>query len=125
MPDRTVAMLLGGVFVCFGAAGDVDGCLLVITRQRVIMQDSRQGQGMSVALYSGLAGVRGHTPNCAVLAVNNHYLSVSDGDSRYFYYSAFAERRVFLERWPIRRAGRANRSPTPARLTAARPSRRR
>jgi len=54
--------------------------------------------GMSHALYRGLIWVRDHTGLCSVLAVNYH-----DNDGRwedeYYYYTAFTERRVFLEAW--------------------------
>lgn len=87
-----------------------------VAHRRRVVEDSRQDQGMSAALYSGLIWVRNHTASCDVLAVNNHYLSVSDRDSRYFYYSALAERRVFLESWayPARWPGEPQ--PYPARL---------
>jgi len=51
-------------------------------------------------LYQGLQWVRVHSPDDAVMAVNNHW--VAKGPARgadWLYYSAFAERRVFLEGW--------------------------
>jgi hypothetical protein len=69
----------------------------VLTRRAV--QDSSEDQGMSAALFTGLLWVRDHTSSCAILAVNNHSLKARIVDSRYFYYSAFAERRVYLESW--------------------------
>ena len=69
----------------------------VLTRRAV--RDSGADQGMSAALFAGLLWVRDHTSSCAVLAVNNHSLEARIVDSRYFYYSAFAERRVYLESW--------------------------
>lgn len=69
-----------------------------IARNRAVT-DGPTHQGMSAQLYSGLLWVRDHTPTCAVFAVNNHYLEAHARDPRYFYYSAFAERRVFLESW--------------------------
>jgi hypothetical protein len=56
--------------------------------------------GMTLALYEGLVWVRTHTRTCDVLAVNNYYAGPSVRHSPAFlYYSALAERRVFLEGW--------------------------
>ena len=49
-------------------------------------------------LWDGLVWARDHLPPGAVLAVNNQSIG-GDGDWRYFYYSAFAERHTFLEGW--------------------------
>jgi len=87
-----------------------------IAHRRRIVADSRQDQGMSAALYSGLTWVRRHTASCDVLAVNNHYLLAPGSDSRYFYYSAFAERMVFLESWAYPAHWPGEPQPFPARL---------
>jgi hypothetical protein len=55
--------------------------------------------GLTSGLYEGLTWIRDHTSPNAVLAVNNHSLSPDQSDSKYFYYSAFAERRIELESW--------------------------
>jgi hypothetical protein len=55
--------------------------------------------GITRELVSGLRWVRDNTPDDAVLAVNNHYSDQTTRDARYFYYSALAERRVFIEAW--------------------------
>lgn len=67
-------------------------------RGRQVIADSREDPGMTASLYAGLLWVRAHTAPCDVLAVNFHATSKDDG-SLYFYYSAFAEREVFLESW--------------------------
>lgn len=55
---------------------------------------------LTSGLYRGLVWIRGHTSDDAVLAVNNYYERLQYGRRpQYFYYSAFAERRVFLEGW--------------------------
>jgi hypothetical protein len=54
---------------------------------------------VTAGLYRGLRWVRDNTPSDAVLVVNNHSLYPDRSDSKYFYYSAFAERRVVLESW--------------------------
>lgn len=60
---------------------------------------SRQPR-MTNGLYRGLRWIRADSSTADVLAVNNHYEAT--GPLRYptyYYYSAFAERRVFLEAW--------------------------
>ncbi len=55
-------------------------------------------RGITADLWRGLVWLRDHTRPSDVIAVNNHYLGSSE-KSRYFYYSAFSERRVLLESW--------------------------
>jgi hypothetical protein len=61
--------------------------------------DPQRERGLPRSLSEGLAWVRDNTAEDAVLAVNNHIRRPADGDSRYFYYSALAERRIFVESW--------------------------
>jgi hypothetical protein len=61
--------------------------------------DPQRERGVTRDLARGLAWVRDHTGDDAVLAVNNHLRSPAEGSSVYFYYSALAERRVFIESW--------------------------
>ncbi len=77
--------------------------------------DSSENRGMTAALYSGLLWVRAHTNPCDILAVNNHSISSREVDSKYFYYSAFTERRVFLESWAYTSSGTYGGQPFPAR----------
>jgi hypothetical protein len=49
-------------------------------------------------LYAGLRWIRGHTRADDVLAVNNHFRDPGRFPL-FYYYSALAERRVFLESW--------------------------
>jgi hypothetical protein len=60
---------------------------------------SQDYSGLTADLYTGLNWIRENTPADAVLVVNNHSLHPSGRDSKYFYYTAFAERRVVLESW--------------------------
>jgi hypothetical protein len=60
---------------------------------------NQENRGLTAGLYQGLRWVRGHTGPNAVLVVNNHSAWPDSRDSKYFYYSAFAERRVVLESW--------------------------
>jgi hypothetical protein len=58
-------------------------------------------RGLTAGLYRGLVWLRANSRPSDVLAVNNHTVESASGlySSRYYYYSAFAERRVFLESW--------------------------
>ena len=60
---------------------------------------NQEQSGLTAALYEGLTWIRDNTGSTDVLAVNNHSLQPDGRDSKYFYYSAFAERRVVLESW--------------------------
>jgi hypothetical protein len=56
--------------------------------------------GLNRGLYKGLAWIREHTSKDAVLAVNNYEeRQGAYRNATYFYYGAFAERRVFLQGW--------------------------
>ncbi len=90
----------------------------VITHTRISSLDSRQNQGMTAALYRGLIWVREHTNSCDLLAVNNHSIKAATTTnwSRYYYYSAFTERRIYLESWFQTSLGTKGREPFPARL---------
>jgi hypothetical protein len=61
--------------------------------------DPALSRGLSPGLYVGLRWVRDHSGKDDVIAVNNHSLDAGGLDSRYFYYTAFTERRAFLESW--------------------------
>jgi hypothetical protein len=78
--------------------------------------DTNTEYGMTAPLYAGLLWVRAHTTPCDVLAVNNHYDNAKHQGSAYFYYSAFTERRVFLESWSYTAGGLAGGLPFPERL---------
>ena len=57
------------------------------------------GKQMSPGLYSGLDWIRENTPDDAVVAVNNQWTDEANTVPLEFIYSAFTERRVFLEGW--------------------------
>jgi len=69
---------------------------------------SQEYSGLTSGLYEGLRWIRRNTRPSDVLVVNNHSLHPDGSDSKYFYYSALAERRVVLESWDYtdRTAGR-------------------
>ncbi len=75
------------------------GAWKTVHHEQQAVPDSASSYGMTAALYRGLLWTRAHTSSCDVLAVNNHYESAPPAKSLYFYYSAFTERRVFLESW--------------------------
>lgn len=56
-------------------------------------------RNLTQGLLAGLDWLRQNTGTGAVLAVNNYYSSDQGKDPRYYYYAAFAQRRVFLEGW--------------------------
>jgi hypothetical protein len=59
--------------------------------------------GLTPGLSAALQWLRDHAPVGAVLAVSNHWVDPAEKDGRYFYYSGFSERQVFIEGYdPIR-----------------------
>lgn len=64
--------------------------------------------GLTAGLYRGLLWVRDNTDVNSVLVVNNHSIYRDGRDSKYFYYSAFAQRRVVLESWDYTRQAAAS-----------------
>jgi|GEM_PF-5520118 len=80
------------------------------------LADTNAEYGMTAPLYAGLLWVRTHTTPCDVLAVNNHYDNLARAESVYFYYSAFTERRVFLESWRYTAGGQHGGLPYPGRF---------
>jgi hypothetical protein len=61
--------------------------------------DTPDGRGLTPALLQGLTWEREHLPVSAVIAVNNQFSDRGLTSADYYYYSAFGERRVFLEGW--------------------------
>jgi hypothetical protein len=54
-------------------------------------------------LLTALRWMRSHTPVDAVFAVNNHWLDPRRTNGKYYYYTAFSERQIFIEAYdPIR-----------------------
>lgn len=76
------------------------GAKAVIFDQAMALKNSETTYGINVPLYQGLVWVRTHTRVCDVLAVNNHSEGPATGNFEAFTaYSAFTERRIFLESW--------------------------
>jgi hypothetical protein len=92
------------------------GAWETIRHERIAIADSAEYYGMTAPLYRGLIWVRRHTTACDVLAVNNHLFSPGTDKSIYFYYSAFTERRIFLESWYYTPNGARVAQPYPARF---------
>jgi hypothetical protein len=57
------------------------------------------GKTMSPELYRALTWIRDQTPTDAIVAVNNQWIDPANTVPLEFTYSAFSERRVFLEGW--------------------------
>jgi hypothetical protein len=56
-------------------------------------------------LFAALQWLKAHTSVNAVIAVSNHWLDAANTNGRYYYYSAFSERQVFIEGYdPVRYA---------------------
>lgn len=61
---------------------------------------SQEDRALTAELLAGLRWVRGNTDPDAILAVNNQrLLQRFPGNGYYWYYSAYSQRRVFLEGW--------------------------
>jgi hypothetical protein len=77
--------------------------------------DTPASRGLTPTLLEGLTWVREHVPTNAVIAVNNQYSDSQRQSPTYYYYSAFGERRIFLEGWydTVPAAGTANPDQTP------------
>jgi hypothetical protein len=76
------------------------GAKAVIFDQAMALKNSVTTYGINVPLYRGMVWVRTHTRVCDVLAVNNHSEGPATGNFEAFTaYSAFTERRIFLESW--------------------------
>ena len=58
---------------------------------------SQVNNNLTRPLYDGLRWVAGNTPTAAVVAVNNRFQDPQRGDPHYCYFTAFAERRAFIE----------------------------
>lgn len=78
-------------------------------------RDTPQDRGLTPGLQQALAWIRLHTPTDAVIAVNNQFSDDHGRSPDYYYYSAFSERRSFLEGWDdtIAAAGLTDPSITP------------
>jgi hypothetical protein len=92
------------------------GAWKTIAHRRTAVANSASEYGLTSALYTGLTWVRDHTSRCDVLAVSNHFSRPSRAEPNYLYYSAFTERRIFLESWFYTPAGTTGGEPYPRRL---------
>jgi hypothetical protein len=92
------------------------GAWKTIVGKSTSLADTGTEYGMTAPLYAGLLWVRAHTTPCDELAVNNHYDNAKREESVYFYYSAFTERRVFLESWRYTAGGQTGGLPYPGRF---------
>jgi hypothetical protein len=58
---------------------------------------------LTPGLVTALQWLQNHSSVNAVFAVNNHWLDAAMGNGKYFYYTAFSDRQVFIEAYdPIR-----------------------
>jgi hypothetical protein len=109
-------LLLGALAVVKPVTLAGSGAWKTLVGKPTSVADTPSEYGMTAALYAGLEWVRGHTSPCDVLAVSNVWENAAKSESAYFYYPAFAERRVWLESWHYTPNGQAGAQPFPARF---------
>ncbi len=63
----------------------------------VTQPDPQTVRGLTPGLVLALNWLRYNTPMNAIFAVSNHWIDPTETDGRYYYYSAFSERQVFVE----------------------------
>jgi len=118
-PARVVAcaiLLLSALALVKPLTLTGNGAWKTLTGKAISAGDAPAEYGMTAALYEGLGWVRAHTTPCDVLAVSNVYDNAARTESAYFYYSAFAERRTYLESWHYTAGGQTGAQPYPARF---------
>jgi hypothetical protein len=59
--------------------------------------DPQKVRGLTPQLLAALDWLQDNSPLNSVIAVSNHWIDPADSDGRYYYYSAFSERQVFVE----------------------------
>jgi hypothetical protein len=98
-PGRwAAAALVSAAVLTVGAlATPIDNLEPAISNPSAVAQNL--GKKMTPGLYEALTWVREETPTDAVIAVNNQWIDPANRAPLAFIYSAFAERRVFLEGW--------------------------
>ena len=65
--------------------------------------DPQKVRGLTPDLLAALTWLREHSPVDTVFAVSNHWIDPAETDGRYYYYSAFSERQVFVEGYDANR----------------------
>ena len=96
MAFAAVGIVLGGSFL--DPAVEMWGTIHdLLSGLPTYSADSPLHRGLTRDLWDGMLWIRNHTSPDEVLAVNSHYIRPLD--ALYMYYSAFTERRVFLEGW--------------------------
>ena len=98
----TVLPALALALIAGWAAADfpIDNAHKLARWLRGEMTYSQEDRAMTAELLAGLRWVRGNTDPDAILAVNNQrLLQRFPGNGYYWYYSAYSQRRVFLEGW--------------------------
>jgi hypothetical protein len=65
--------------------------------------DPQKVRGLTPDLLAALTWLREHSPVNTIFAVSNHWIDPAELDGRYYYYSAFSERQVFVEGYDANR----------------------
>jgi hypothetical protein len=63
----------------------------------VTVPDPQTVRGLTPGLVIALNWLRNNTSVNTIIAVSNHWINPAETDGRYYYYSAFSERQVFVE----------------------------
>lgn len=98
-PRRWIAgaLVSGGILAVGALATPIDNLEPALTDPAAVKRNF--GKSMTPDLYGALRWIRDETPTGSVIAVNNQWIDAADASPLEFIYSAFAERRVFLEGW--------------------------
>ena len=78
---------------------------MILSGIPVVYADTSQPnvRGLTPDLLAALQWLRAHSSVDDVIAVSNHWLDAADTNGRYYYYSAFSDRQVFIEGYdPVR-----------------------
>jgi hypothetical protein len=81
---------------------------------RPTQADPQAVHGLTPGLLAALLWLQDHSSVDTVFAVNNHWVDPARTDGKYYYYTAFSERRVFVEAYDSIRYGITTGLATPA-----------
>ena len=92
IPILAVSVLALPIQLAPTAERVLDGKPITVTEA-----DPQTVRGLTPGLVLALDWLRDNTPISTVIAVSNHWIDPAETNGRYYYYSAFSEREVFVE----------------------------
>jgi hypothetical protein len=92
IPLLAVSALASPIQLAPTAKRVLDGEPITVTEP-----DPQVVRGLTPGLLLALDWLRDNTPTSTVIAVSNHWIDPAETNGRYYYYSAFSEREVFVE----------------------------